>query len=284
MSNPSRRPLALGWFPVLLLLGQAGGARHTVPLSQEMRAELGTVAVISARFSPSTELRVPAKGRVAGRGAARRALMGMAVAAMGGIWCVGLSCGVALALMPAGGLTGALIGAIHGGVTAVPGATVEDGSAELRSAVAELDLQEALRDRVLRVAQAQTCHHLVFDIGNGPRAPKKKVGYRLLAADGIQTVPEVSVLDFELNSPWQVNPELALVMSVQARLVRTSDGALLYDRTLDHRSMKRRFAAWAADGGGPFREERDDALRTLAGKIVAETLLIQVDGSEAYRG
>jgi hypothetical protein len=286
VSTLFRRRLALGWLSLLLLVGQAGCARHTVPLSQEVRAELGTVAVIPARFEAKTELRMPAKGGPAGtgRGAATGALKGMALAAEVGRGCQGIACGAFLALIPASGIIGALIGAIHGGVTAVPAVAVEDGLAELRSVVAEIDLQETLRDRVLRVAKAQTCHRLVIDIGDGPHEPKEQVGYQPLVADGIETVLEISVLDFELTGPWNVNPELELVMSVRARLVRTSDGALLYNGTLDYRSMKRRFTDWAVDGGSPFREEREGALDHLAGQIVAETLRIENGGSEACRG
>ena len=286
MSNQCRRRLTLAWLPVLLLLGQVGCARHTAPLSQEVRAGLGTVAVVPARFAAKTELQIPAKGGPAGtgRGAATGALKGMAIAAEAGRGCHGYDCAAVILLIPAGGIIGALIGAIHGGVTAVPAVAVDDGLTELRSAVDGLDLQATLRDRVLRAAEAQTCHALAVDIASGPGTLEQKLGYQPLTADGIQTVLEISVLEFELKGPWDVNSELAIVMSVRARLVRTLDGALLHERTLDHRSMKRRFTDWAADGGGPFRGEREAALDLLAGQIVTETLLIQNGGSEACGG
>jgi hypothetical protein len=272
---------------LVLVLGLVGCSHVSPkPVPEDVRAQLGPVAVIPARFEAKTELRMPAKGGVAGtgRGAATGALKGMSLATELGRGCQGYGCIFSLALIPAGGLIGGLVGAIHGGLTAVPAAAVEDGSAELRSAMAELDLQETLGHRVFRAAQAQTCHRLVIDNENGPRGRKEKIGYQPLVADGIQTVLEISVLGFELKGPWDVNPELELIVSARARLVRTSDGAVLYERTLDHRSIKRRFADWATDGGGPFRVEREGALDHLAGEIVADTLLIENGGAEACRG
>ena len=111
-----------------LLLGQVG-CSHVAPkpLPEETRAQLDPVAVVPARFAPSTEFRTPAKGGVAGtgRGAATGAVKGMGLAVQAGQGCFSYGCAVVLALIPAGGIVGAVIGAVHGGVTAAPAAVVE---------------------------------------------------------------------------------------------------------------------------------------------------------------
>ena len=83
------------------------------PLPEELRMHLGTVAVVSARSTPTTQLRVPAKGAAAGvgRGATTGAVTGMAVGAGVGLagarGCQANDCLAALALVPVGGLVGA---------------------------------------------------------------------------------------------------------------------------------------------------------------------------------
>src|SRR5262245_13465186 len=94
------------------------GCSHVAPrqLPDATRAQLGTVAVVSAGFSPVTELRIPAGGAAegAGRGLMTGTAKGMAVGVGAAGGCYGYGCLLALALIPVGGLAGAVVGAIHG--------------------------------------------------------------------------------------------------------------------------------------------------------------------------
>ena len=87
---------------LVVLLAQAGCSTSRLErLPEKVRGQLGPVAVVSARFAPTTELRMPAEGGAAGagRGAAIGALVGMALVAGAGNWCKGYHCIVVVPLI-----------------------------------------------------------------------------------------------------------------------------------------------------------------------------------------
>lgn len=280
----ARRQLVIGATLVVLLLGQAGCALHTRPPSEQARAEFGTIGVVSARFTPKAEFPVPARGAAGGtgRGAAVGALRGVAVVSEAGRGCQGYACGVFLLAMPVGAFFGAVIGGVHGGVTAESAEAVEKAEAALRTAVAGLSVQEAVRERVVEFTEAGKIPFALALVDEyGPTTPEEKVSYRALAQEGIATVLELSVLSFGLTGEWGVNPPLAQFMTVRTRVVRSLDDKEVYARTFRYppapheRSPAmfaewRKFTEWAADEAMPFLEGLDLTNQTLAARIVEE--------------
>jgi hypothetical protein len=214
----------------LLVLGQVGCAITLRP-SEEIRANLGTIGVASAQFTPQVNHDTP-------RGPAAGALRG--VARSGGKY-------PALLLAP--------IQAIAGAVTAPSAEEVEKAEVALERAFADLKIQDALRDRVFDLARTGTDAPVVLLRGRGPTTLDDKPGYRSEASEGIETVLEVRVLTIVLREALTSlnigNPTLQLQVTAGARLVRTLDGAELFSRPFYQRGGTDELPGWlvrAMDG------------------------------------
>ena len=274
-----RRHTIIIWLSITLLIGPWGCAHAPAPLSEQVRAQLGTVGVVSARFIPEAEFQTPAKGWAggAGRGAPRGAVQGFGsslrvFAELGRGCSEPVLCGAALlvglGILAAATTVGTVVGAVHGAATAEPAAKVAEEEAALKNALAGLKIQEAIRDYVIQVALEQTRHLLVVLSDQGPTALDEKISYRAPASQAIDTVLEVSVLSLGLTGEWAVNQPLAVFMTARSRLIRISDGAELYALPLEYSSGTRTFTEWAANNAQPFREELDRAYQNIAERIV----------------
>jgi len=261
MSVRPRSSLVLG-LTAALLAGCATAPYR--PPSEEIRAQVGTVGVISPRLSPEASVEGPTAGK--GTGAAKGAGLGAAYMLGGGATSGHpLTFALGIALTP----VGALVGGIYGAGAAEPASAVQEAERTLKKAVAELKAQEAMRDLVLEVARSETRYQFVSLAEHDP-----------LASEGIDTILEVSVPALGLAGPVGVNPPVAVVVEACAKLIRIGDGAELYAlppkdaHPLLFVSPGRRFVEWAAEDARLFREELDRAYRTLAEKIVDELFLV----------
>jgi hypothetical protein len=132
----------------------------------------------------------------------------------------------------------------------------------INKAVAELKIQATMRDYVLRAARENTLNYLVpLDIQQGHcitdtekygqmlisslgamqdrHSTEKEDDYSFLADQGIDTVLETAVTGFGLAGDEKINPPLVFFMSLYVRLVRTSDGSLLYIERFHYNSEER---------------------------------------------
>ena len=274
---------------VTLLIGQLGCASRPIrvpPPSDQPKPQLGTVGVVSARSTPESKYWTSTD---AGRGAVEGFSKGAKTGAKVGFWpgavAGGLAgapfgpVGVALGFFVVGGATagasalvaapvGAAAGAIKGAVKAPPRATVKKAEADLKTILADLNIQEAMRDQVVQLAREQT-HDVVVLADQGPTAHDKKPSYRSLATEGIDTILELGVSAIELSGPWGVHPRGALLMTVRARLVCVTDGMELYTRDFEYAGGTSPFVD-LADNPGPLREELQLAYQSLAKEIVGE--------------
>lgn len=278
MSRASRGAIVIS-LSLAFLIGQWGCAlvpQPPPPLpSEQMRAQFGTIGVVSARFIPEAEFRDPARGWAggAGRGAALGA--GRTVGTAFEIGVHGRELGVlimalGIALAP----VGALVGSVVGGATAEPAAKVEEAEAALKNALAALKIQEGIRDRVLQVARDDARRRFVLLPELGPDSPGEEVPYPSLASEGIDTVLEVSVPSLGLAGEWTVNPPLTLVLAVRSRLIRVADGTVLDAHALAYRSEQRVLSEWGANNAQPFHDALDRAYQSLAEKIVEDLFLL----------
>jgi hypothetical protein len=212
MVNPRRFP-ALVWLCILVSILPMGCAH--VPESLPP-GEMGSIALVHAHFAPEMTLDQPARGWLAGagRGSADWAGKIMTAPLSGGGWggCSGPGCGLALAVIlavtTAAATVGGVAGAVVGAVKAEPARQVAEAESLIRTAIAELRVQESLRDHVTREALKENRGSWTFLEGEGPVLQGQKVSYRRLAERGFDTVLEISVLRFGLIGPWEVNPPL----------------------------------------------------------------------------
>jgi len=260
-----------------LIIGLSGCAIHKPkpkpkpyalpsPPSEAVREKLGTIGVASARFLPKAKMRKPMDK---GAGAASGAGTGALAPIVAGVWSgpYGLLLGVALA--PVGAVVGGVVGAVKG----VSSEHVKKAEDAINKTISELKIQATMRDYVLRVAQQKTEYHFVDIEGQGPETPESEVDYNFLANRGINTVLEITVPAFGLIGRGIDSP-LAFFMTLQTKLVRTTDGSVLYERKLEYIRGHRTFTNWAANNAKPFIDEFHCCYQSLSEKVVEEVFLL----------
>jgi hypothetical protein len=277
--NSARRVVVLG----ILLLGGLGalGCAHyhqppgvfQPPLAPEVRAQLGTVGVRWAGAAePSFSYKQPVKSRWtgAGRGAS---------AAMGGYFAI-LSGGRGdplgtLGLLAIGVTAVPLVGASVGAIATPSAAVVEEAEAALMQAQADLWTAERLQGRVLEAAQTQTQYVFVGLSSPAPPTeaePLPDSPARAVAADGVQTVLELSTARLQLTTEQRgtaINPDLQLLVSLECRLLRSADNEVLATFEVMSRSPEARtLLAWGANGAQAFRTATEAGTREVVAKIL----------------
>lgn len=265
MWRNGRRFIIGGWptcpivflMSMILLVAQWGcaSAPKASPslLSEEDRAKLGTIGVVSARFSPELDL----ESRISGK---------ISAAAMGFFGCI-LGCGYGAFLAPFVG--------IYMAIAAESSEKVQAAAATLNQGVADLNIQGSMRDLVLQVGRNKRRRAFVSFEDVGPTILNEEVSYSFLADKGVNTILEISVAKIGFLSG---GIEPSLVIGVCSRLLTSADGTELYAHPWVYRSDPRRFVAWAADGAQPLRDELDRGLQALAEQIV-ENLFVPVPTS-----
>jgi hypothetical protein len=199
----------------LLLLGQWGCATQPPALPAKDRASLGTIGVVSARYTPSFEFALPAKGWVGG--VARGAVGGTkafivlvpSAAVVGGVSAGAVCCTFGALVMH--GLVGALwataalvkgagyliVGPFYGAASAETAMTVEDAESGLKSALASMRIQETMRDHVAQTARFRTMLKMRVLDGQGPENVSDLLTYFPLEIPHINTV-----LELRVNRVW----------------------------------------------------------------------------------
>jgi hypothetical protein len=107
-----------------------------------------------------------------------------------------------------------------------------------------------------------------FATMQGTHFTVKENNYHFLADQGIDTVLETAVLRFGLSGDQGMNPPLVFFMSLYVRLVRTSDGSVLYMERFGYSGKERKFTEWAFENAKPFREEFSRCYENLAEQVV----------------
>jgi hypothetical protein len=261
---------------LIVLLAQGCATSPPAPLGQDVRASLGTIGVISVGPELTADVSGPiGTGREAGRGALKGgALGGLTGAGAGAL--AGLSTGpCAPVLVPvlagigaAGGLViGAGTGAIVRGVRAVPTETAESLEAVLRDGVASRDLPADLRQRVLN--RASVTPRQAVDLGTLSRDPSTPHDYTAFAANGVQSVLEITVTEIVFDGEGGRDPTFALQMKVQVRLIRIADNQVLWTND------DIRFRGEDVDVSGWTNPDRD--YLTAEFEVILERLAQQID-------
>src|SRR5512140_1760360 len=270
MSASSRRlpHIALLLASFITVGACAHHARLPVP-SEADRASLRSIGVASAGYLPEVTFAVPAKGP--GQGAL--AGMGMAFSAAFQAMASGGPYGMAVAI--AMGAVLAPAGALIGASSAMPLVEARTSQAMLHAALAELKIQESLRDRLIAEAREEAGSRSFRIAEGGPAAPAEKPAYTPSAFHGTDYILEVRCKRLGLRtSTWGTDPPMEFFMEAGLRLVRIRDGAELWSRALSHHSQARRLSEWAEDGGKRLKETFERAYGEIAEKTVEEVFFL----------
>lgn len=253
------------------LIGAPGCAFHRPTIPETIMAEKQTIGVILRPTDTDVELQIPRKGWLSntGRGAMRGSVIGA----------YGIYCGYGFFLcVPAFATVGAIGGAIYGAVAAEPASEWEHAESAFKEILPDLKIQQRVSDHVVDISRNQTSYRVIRVETEDPSSTDEKTEYRTLASKDIDAVLELTELTVHLRpSGIVVNPSRILMMDARARLIRTSDGALLDERVITdgtmigaHSNVARSLAAWADQNAQVFREEVTQAAQRLAQQVVKE--------------
>lgn len=107
-------------------------------------------------------------------------------------------------------------------------------------------------------------------------APDKASDYTYLKDRGIDTVLELSVVNFGITGKeLGVNEPVGFYMTMQTKLIRTSDNAQRYIFNSVYYSAKRKIAVWGEDDAAAFRKELDKAFFHLADDAVVKAFMLR---------
>jgi hypothetical protein len=261
---------------------------------------LGTIGVVSARYTPAFEFALPAKGWVGGgaRGAVEGVKHFIALVPTGAvvagasvfmpppIGLPGILLGIASVVKGAGYM---IVGPFYGAATAEAPVTVEESEARLKAGLASMRIQESMRDHVVQAGRFLANRDLTALDGQGPESASDLLTYFPIHDTKVDTVLELRVTRVWLSSnesffkplgsrqklseELQINPSLSLGMEVRGRLIRTADKVVLFDNTWEHEGEAHLFAEWAANNAQLFAAELERAYDVLSNTIVTTIFL-----------
>ncbi len=261
------------------LLGQWGCAHVPKPPSEEMRAQFGTIGIVSARSNPKIQFHPEfAKGRLsgaaigAGIGTGAGALHGLSLIPPGGS-CRGQECGVIVIIAAAsatiGGVIGGVAGGIIGAVNAVPKAEAQKIEATTKNAFDGISIQKTMATSVFKNPLELPDYTFIL-LEQDDFIVSIPYDFVLLKQKGIDTILELNVKGGGFNEGRGENPLIAFFMKVHTRLIRTMDGKEIYSREFEYKSPKHHSADWLDGDARLLREEIDNCFKELPRQIVEE--------------
>jgi len=150
-----------------------------------------------------------------------------------------------------------LVGSLYGAIAAEPTESVEGVEARIRQVLAELKMQEALRDRVLQEARNQAGYTFTLLTEKGPTKPGEKITYRAVRSEGVDTILEVSVQSVGFEGEWVINPQIAFFMMAHVRLIEVGDRTVHWDLSHQYTAIARPYTEWTVNDAQAFREALD---------------------------
>lgn len=263
----------LVWILVVLLAFQ-GCAQVRPRMSEQAKAEIGTIGVAAARFDPSMAIggATTKKGALAG-GIVGGLAAGGAVAATCDWSGWGPICAIGTVTA---GLLGVAVGLLVGEIIESE-ATKKEMLGVAGIDLRELRVQENLRDEVIQYGKQRTSYPFVALPDVGPLSSVDEPNYSSLAGRQIDTVLEVRALRIATTVD-KTSSQVALTMRAWGRFIRVRDNTVFLDRTYEYRSDTRHIDAWTEQGSRVLRTALDQAYKSLAEQIVGELTLSSQQG------
>jgi hypothetical protein len=264
---------------IALLLGLWGCAHLPKPPSEEMRAQFGTIGIVSASSDPKIRFHPEfAKGRLsgaamgAGIGTGAGALYGLTLIPPGGP-CRGQECGAVVILAATSATIGAILGGVAGGITgavnAVPKEEARRIEATAKNAFHGIIIQKTMAASVFKNSLESPDYNFIL-LGEDDFIISTPYDFNLLRERGIDTVLELNVKGAGFKEGRGENPLIVFFVKVHTRLIRTMDGKEIYSREFEYKSSKYNSADWLDDDAHLLREEINNGFKELSRQIVEE--------------
>jgi hypothetical protein len=250
--------------------GGVAPARLPDTPSEDLRSRFGRIGVTWNAVVEPVGGFVPARGSWdgAGRGAVAGMLADLkitigltgasAVAGEAAPFLMAGFLGLGLAMLP----VSAMIGSIYGAAAAPDARTVQAAVDALQGAVDRQQFPRRVAETILGRAS----------VSLDDRLEEILPGTRL---DGIDTLLVVEPARLVLVGPYNVNPDLQLLLLQSASLTRVSDHRMLYQVTLLHLvSAKAPFLSWGKDDAALLRSALDQLSQPLGERLLEEMFLL----------
>lgn len=280
MKSAARYPILIGLFTTVLIgsLGCAANRPYALalppPPPEEVKAQLVTIGVVSKGFPQKLVYSTPAAD--AADGAAEGARYGLSM-----VWPPPPDAGIIFypIFYPAVLAVTLAAGAVVGAVIMPPAAEVDQAEVALTQAWADLNVTEAMRDRLVQATRGYTRYIFVPIPEPNPAASGEQPNYYSrdrdryysLAREGVDTILEISGGTISLAAgerAGRINPSLMLLTTVRARLLRSVDSTVLYAYTAEYRGATHTFTEWGANNAQMFCDEINRGYHRLAADIV----------------
>jgi hypothetical protein len=248
----------------------SGCASLPAPPADSLRQDWGKQVIAPARYAPQSNFRPFAVGHKQGmaKGAAGGTTLGLTMA---GIYSAGgaleaiVAPYLAVIAVPVFATSRAMAGK-HAAITEQNAATFEQ---LIQQNLAELKLPTTLAKVIAGTAQADTAHRLpVTDFG--PAAPDSSPDYRTQVRHDIGSVLEVRVPEVGFAGDKQ----LYFYLVADIRVIRTRDGARLYQREFIYQSDVYPAPLWSENQAALFQAELQRSYQSLAESVVEQIYLL----------
>lgn len=259
---------------MLVVVSLQGGCAAFTPRAPatDYQDTVGRVAVVAGPRPPEIGLAgfVRGKGEGAARGSAETALACLGGVLRGG--CTGAFCGAALLLgLSVCGVAG-VVGGVVGAAQAPAADTVRAAEAHMAAAAARETAQESLRARVESVLAGRGAAVLTLAPERTAAATQMR-DYRSLAAEGVDTVLEASLIGVHLRGEGIEHP-LLLSIDASVRLVRTADNREVLTTDYGYLGPREALAVWSEHEGRGLGEALEGGYRALAAHVHDSVFLL----------
>jgi len=230
-------------------------------LTEAQRASLGDIGVSMPKRRPGRTVEAPPSGDTA---MYQGAGLYFVQCAQGGT--------VGLIVSPLCAAVGAGLGAM----SAESDENVEAAAAAIQSALVDYYSHEALRERMLRVADQSGARALTLLATPLPAKASTTPNAAARASYEVDSVIEVGVEELLLPA-WRsgatTNLPTPVSVRTRVRVVRLTDLRELYNRSYGFTSDKRLFREWGADGAAALRHALEIGFEQIAERIIEDLLL-----------
>jgi hypothetical protein len=261
------------------LLSLAGCASMPAPLSPENRMQLGRVGVVAVSSTPSLEFHTFARGWAAGtaKGGALGVLDGL-LSSLGetmrnqptGPFAVPAMLIAAVVMTAVGAVTYGVVG----GLEAVPAKTARQIEQELNAAIGNANLANDLTDKICAFSAGRTDLDRYAVTHLGLSQSGNTGAYHDLAKQDINTVVEVQITEAGFRGGSGSQPRVRFYLNARIRLLTNDNATQIYTRDFQYLSRECPFAEWFSDGSKGLLSGFEQAMGTLADRIVDELFIV----------